>query len=235
MKTWQDRLLELLDQSPYKTMTELCRVSGIATSTFSTALKGSHVPKTTTLDKVARVLNTTTQYILNGEENEPPALVHEVPVLDAGQINDWLSLRLKLSTISKRVRTPEPVSKLSFAWIVDTVDMSPFDVGSRVILEPDFTMERRYPKERIFVLASKRRPVVHTVTMTDIDTVLGGSSIEPLPEQPTYETGHHAVLVEFAKTIRGYELLSTRQRSNHRLDFNDYQIVGRVKYSIYYY
>ena len=238
MNTWQDRLLELLKHSDLKTMTELCRVAGIATSTFSTALKGSHTPKRATLDKVARVLGTTTDYLLEGEENEAPALVNEVPLLNAEQITDWLSLRLKLSTVAERVRPPEPVHKLCFSWRVDTVDMSPFTLNSTVVIDPDFDFVRRHPKERIYVLAVRKRPVVHQVSFGQIEAAyeraLAGREQRTVP--PEYESHqHHAALVELAKTVCGYELLSTERRTHYTLNFDEYQIVGRVKYSMQYY
>lgn len=238
MNTWQDRLLELLKHSDLKTMTELCRVAGIATSTFSTALKGSHTPKRATLDKVARVLGTTTEYLLEGEENEAPALVNEVPLLSAEQITGWLNLSLKLSSIGERVRPPEPVHKLCFSWRVDTVDMTPFTLGSTVVIDPDFDFVRRHPKERMYVLAVRKRPVVHQVSFNQISDLVEESLTarkrqSMTPEYEQFE--HHAALVELAKTVCGYELLSTERRTYRSLDFNEYQIVGRVKYSMQYY
>lgn len=238
MRTWQDRLLELLDKSEYKTMTELCRVAGIATSTFSTALKGSHTPKTKTLDKVAKVLGTTSQYILNGEDNEEPVMMHEIPVLSAEQISDWLSLRLKISTIENRIRPPRPVSKLSFAWTVDTVDMAPFQFGCTVVLDPDFNLNRRHISERIYVLVSKKRPMVHQVSFSDIENIIQRAEAgehEPSGIQDYENYVQHTALVELAKTVCGYEFISTEPRTNRVMDFAEYQIVGRVRYAIHDY
>ena len=64
---WIDRLKKLMEENGLSTAQDLAYKSGVSAGSLSQALRGMHVPKQVTLEKIAAALDTTPQYLLFGE------------------------------------------------------------------------------------------------------------------------------------------------------------------------
>lgn len=64
---WVDRLKRLMEETGLSTTQDLANKSGVSAGSLSQALRGMHVPKQVTLEKIAVALDTTPQYLLFGE------------------------------------------------------------------------------------------------------------------------------------------------------------------------
>ena len=230
---WQDRFYDLLGKSKYGTINELCKEAGIASSTFGNALKGSHVPKPVTMEKVASVLGTTWQYLLNGNEQQAVPNT-QVPVLKADQVLAWLNESLTIEDCNKTIYAPFSVKRNCFAWRVSTDDMEPeFYRGSYVLLDGSEDYNIRHIRQRLFVLVGIIKTSGH-FGMTDISNILDNVKCK----NPTANTESEPVsysdmiLCELCKTIQGYQLMSADRQFTTALDGKKHHILAQARYSI---
>ena len=130
--TWQDRVRALMGKSRYSSISELAGAAGVSQGSLNMAMNGKHTPKATTMDKVAKVLGTTSQFILYGEQKAPS---QTVPLLNTGYIGLWLLDQVKLEDCNI-IMAPGELGNKGFAWVCDVADMSPvFPKGAIVFFE----------------------------------------------------------------------------------------------------
>ena len=230
--SWQDRFYDMLGKSRFGTINELCKEAGIASSTFGNALKGSHVPKPVTMDKVANALGTTWQYLLNGDEQQAVPNT-QVPVLKADQVPLWLNESLNIEDCNKTINAPFSVKRNCFAWRVSTDDMEPeFYRGSYVLLDKseDYAIKHRH--RRLFVLVGIINTPGH-FGITDISKLLDHVD-NKIPANPESAPVSYSdmILCELCKTIQGYQLMSANRRFTTVLDRKKHQILAQARYSI---
>ena len=72
---WIDRLKKLMEESGLNTTQDLAYKSGVSAGSLSQALRGMHVPKQATIEKIASALDTTPQYLLFGETKNVESMV----------------------------------------------------------------------------------------------------------------------------------------------------------------
>lgn len=229
---WQDRFYDLLGKSKYGTINELCKEAGIASSTFGNALKGSHVPKPVTMEKVASVLGTTWQYLLNGDEQQAVPNT-QVPVLKKDQVSAWLNESLDIEDCNKTINAPFPVKRNCFAWQVSTDDMEPeFYRGSFVLLDKSEDYAIKHIHRRLFVLVGIINTSGH-FGITDISKFLDHvDSKIPNNNESAPVSYSDMILCELCKTIQGYQLMSANRRFTTALDRKKHQILAQARYSI---
>ena len=230
--SWQDRFYDLLGKSRFGTINELCKEAGIASSTFGNALKGSHVPKPVTMDKVANALGTTWQYLLNGDEQQAVPNT-QVPVLKADQVPLWLNESLNIEDCNKTINAPFLVKRNCFAWRVSTDDMEPeFYRGSYVLLDKSEDYAIKHVYRRLFVLVGIINTPGH-FGITDISKLLDHVD-NKIPANPESALVSYSdmILCELCKTIQGYQLMSANRRFTTALDRKKHQILAQARYSI---
>ncbi len=148
--TWQERVLALIERSRFSSIAEVAGAAGISQGSLNMAMNGKHTPRTTTMDKVAKVLGTTSQYILYGEQKAPS---QTVPLLNASSIGLWMMKQLSLEDCSI-ITSPGDLSDSGFAWICEVVDMAPtFPPGSIVFFEPVMQTDLN-PNDRSYIIAA---------------------------------------------------------------------------------
>lgn len=124
MATWQDRFFDRMSQFGYTTIKQVADAAGLAPSTLHTALqKHGKTPKKSTMDKIALALNTTSQYLMFGNE-QTEARSFVIPILSRMNILPWIDGTLQLEQCTLNIASPVPL-KNGFAWYVDTPDMEP--------------------------------------------------------------------------------------------------------------
>lgn len=234
--SWQDRFYQLMAESKYGTINELCKEAGIASSTFGNALKGSHIPKPATMEKIAHVLGTTWQYLLNGDEKQAVPDT-QVPVLKADQVQLWIDGKLSIESCEDIINAPFPVKSGSFAWRVDTDDMEPeFNLGSYVIMdnEQNYTVKNRY--QRLFVLIGMiiQPGRFGMASMVELAKMYEeNSEKKSTPKSKSLPVNYSSVtLCELCKTIHGFQLMSADRRFSSQLDGEKHQILAQARYSI---
>lgn len=132
---WRDRVKQLMKEQDIKTRNDLSIKAGVSGGSLNMALNGTHELKLTTLEKLATALNTTTRWLLYGDEMVE---ARQVPYLQTGK--DVLQFILTGAC-------PEPchyvqivhdlsITKKAFAWKNRNNDMEPvFEVGDLLIID----------------------------------------------------------------------------------------------------
>ena len=147
--TWQERLEKLMAKSRYRTVTELAGAANVSAASLGQAIRGKHNPKSSTLDKIAEVLGTTSQYLIYGESQAPG---QTVPVLKGEEIGLWFMSHITLDDVEV-ITAPSEMGDKAFAWRCDVADMQPvFPMGSMVFFEA--IQEIINPTNRTYVMAS---------------------------------------------------------------------------------
>lgn len=232
MTTWQDRFYQLMSESKFATINDLCKAAGIASSTFGNALKGSHVPKPATMDKVAHALGTTWQYLLNGDEKQVTPDTR-VPVLKQDQVQPWIDRKLSLDDCQDIVHAPLPVNSNYFAWKVDADDMEPeFVPNSYIIFDTDVNYHIEHWYHRMFVLVGwmiDGESGQFGMKGFPKEAALSGKGL--LNQAPTIQYSD-IVVCEVCKTMCGYQLSSVDRRFACSLDIRKHKILAQARYSI---
>ena len=132
---WRDRVKQLMKEQHIKTRNDLSIKAGISGGSLNMALNGTHELKLTTMDKLAEALNTTTRWLLYGDELVE---ARQVPYLETGR--DVVNF---ISTGG----CPDPchyvqivhdlsITNRAFAWRNRNNDMEPmFEVGDLLIID----------------------------------------------------------------------------------------------------
>lgn len=135
-KEWVKRVKELMPQCGFQTYQDLAYKSGVSAGSLNQAMRGMHLPRQTTIDKIATALGTTSQFLLYGDTMK---VSHKVPVLrGVSQMYWWFSDTDEKLKINRFV---EPsgnldLSNKAFAWVVKQNNMQPlFNPGDIVIFE----------------------------------------------------------------------------------------------------
>lgn len=232
--TWQDRFYQLLSGSKYGTINELCKEAGIASSTFGNALKGSHVPKPATMEKVAQVLGTTWWYLLNGDEKQSVPDT-QVPVLKADQVQSWIDGKLSINDCEELIYSPFPIRNRFFAWRVDVDDMEPyFFMNSYIVFDNEVDYKVIHWHNRLFFLIGwiDYQELGHfgTRDLSELSKFMqeGKKNSDPLPT-----TSFSSVAVcELSKTMQGFQLMSGDRRFSTAMDPKKHQILAQARYGI---
>lgn len=230
--TWQDRFYQLLSESKYGTINELCKEAGIASSTFGNALKGSHVPKPVTMEKIARVLGTTWQYLLNGDEKQSVPNTR-VPVLKPDQVPSWIAGKLSIEDCEALIHSPFPIRNRFFAWCVDTDDMEPlFSVNSYIVFDNDVDYKVVHWHHRLIFL-------IGWIDYRE-QGCFGMQEFGKLSELSQTNKKHsdqslsfsEVTVCELCKTMQGYQLMSADRRFSTALDLKKHKILAQARYGI---
>ena len=138
-----------MEKSRYRTVTELAGAANVSAASLGQAIRGKHNPKSSTLDKIAEVLGTTSQYLIYGESQAPG---QTVPILKSEEVGLWLMDHITLDDVEV-ITAPEEMGSKSFAWHCDVADMQPvFPIGSLVFFET--SLEKRNPLSKTYVMAA---------------------------------------------------------------------------------
>lgn len=134
---WVRRVRELMVRRGIKTDKELAYQAGISAGSLSQSMRHMHLPRVSTLDKIAAALGTSSKYLIYGDDQR---MALSLPLFfSAAEIIQWLdtgSDRFE-SLIYHDVDPGLPVSHDAFAWRVNQTDMAPaFCVDDIVIIEP---------------------------------------------------------------------------------------------------
>ena len=153
---WIIRVKELMVVHGMSSYQQLATYSGISSGSLNQAMRGYHMPRQTTIEKIARALDVTPQYLLYGDTMKS---VVQVPMLRTGDdLFDWVLGSQKANYHMFDVHTRLELNSRSFAWTVNHHDMRPlFQPGDVIVMEPVDDLQH-LPKEHIgdaFVLIGK--------------------------------------------------------------------------------
>lgn len=217
--TWQDRVRALMKKSRHTNLSELAGVAGISQGSLNMAMNGNHTPKSSTMDKLAYVLGTTSQYILYGEQQAP---AQTVPVLSTDQIGLWLMKQILMEDC-EMITAPDVLGDMGFAWRVDVIDMAPL-----------------FPKESIVFFETCSLQEVEKIRANNY--VLAAMVHRNKDMQPT-KGSHHSELIESILNITSpafRELVRTGQgvslnaidTSYDRLPLEPMEIIARAMFCL---
>lgn len=136
-KEWVKRVKELMPKKGFKTYQDLAYASGVSAGSLNQAMRGLHLPRQTTIDKIATALGTTSQFLMYGDTMK---VVSSLPLLyNAGQIWQWVyGDRGAFESLNYlEMDSGLDVSPGAFCWMVDKHDMVPvFYPRDLLIVEP---------------------------------------------------------------------------------------------------
>jgi len=157
---WRDRVLQRIDECGYRTRNELCHKAGLSAGSLNMALAGTHDLKMATIEKLAVALNTTSKWILFGDEIVE---ARRVPLFRSGvEVSNFLedatkevqSVNYEMVEVGASLR----VSKYAFAWEHWTMDMEPvFRSGDILIVEPVEEYSKKRTGATTYILVGKKR------------------------------------------------------------------------------
>lgn len=137
---WRERIIDLMEQRGIENRNDLCFLAGISTGTLGLAMRSDHQLKTTTMDKIAKALDTTTAYLLYGNE-----MGTQNPAMTVAMIRNLADLHTviydKQSSFEKAKETVQVGGKLDvnsgmFGWVCDQNDMAPrYKCGDLLIID----------------------------------------------------------------------------------------------------
>lgn len=231
MTDWKDRFWDMMGKSDFNTIADVCKAAGVSNSTFGQALKGSHTPKVSTIAKVATVLGTTWQYLMNGAEKDL-VIDSRVPLLSKLTLFTWLD-QFTLDVGHNTIIAPEQLPQGSFAWRVNTSDLAPcFPIGSIAIMLIGDNISINFNHGRIFVLAEDLR----CLTRQKSNYVFFDEHDDDFSsETESDETSGHGNLIfaELTKTIRGLRLIGEVNGISESLDAKNYKVIAKALYAIH--
>ena len=205
-KAWVKRVKELMPEKGFKTYQDLAYASGVSAGSLNQAMRGMHLPRQTTIDKIATALGTTSQFLLYGDTMR---VVKTLPRLKTpGQIWQWVHGNQDAfeSLSYQEVDSGLDLSPEAFVWIVDKNDMAPeFHAGDLVIID---TRDADDPS--IFI---SRQPVY-------LMAVLLSESDSPV----------QVLFGQACMTSLGFYLMNCNDKFpiSTKLDKDHHQVIGRV-------
>ncbi len=217
--TWQDRVRTLMKKSRHTNISELAGAAGISQGSLNMAMNGKHIPKSSTMDKLADVLGTTSQYILYGEQQAP---AQTVPVLSTDRVGLWLMKQILMEDC-EIITAPDVLGDMGFAWRADVIDMVPlFPKGAIVFFEACSQQEMARADGSNYVLAA----MVHR--NRDLASTKGPHHLE-LIESILNITS--PVFRELVRTGQGVSL-NPIDTSYDRLPLEPMEIIARARYCL---
>ncbi|MCL6269398.1 helix-turn-helix domain-containing protein [Sansalvadorimonas sp. 2012CJ34-2] len=145
---WITRVKDLMLKKGIQTCQDLAYHSGVSAGSLNQALRGMHMPKQVTIEKIATALNTTPQYLLYGDNLR---VIKKVPFLNSpSQVGGWVKDKKTILDSIEWIDFPS-TSKMptpSFATKLLNTDMEPlFQPGDILIFNSvdnsDFIHERK--------------------------------------------------------------------------------------------
>ncbi len=154
LRDWIDRAKELMEENGLSTMVDLANKSGLSQGSLNQAMRGMHMPRQATIDKVAAALNTTPQYLLYGDTM---VAMTKLPLLrDSYQVRQWVDggdVDTQELQWVEHTNTPK-LSLNAFALAYNHRDMMPaFEPDDLVFFEPCETIEAVMDLQDAFLLA----------------------------------------------------------------------------------
>lgn len=141
-KTWVKRVKELMPKMGFQTYQDLAYKSGVSAGSLNQAMRGMHLPRQTTIEKIATALGTTPQFLLYGDTLKS---VQQIPFLrTAHRIQLWLDDNQEEIKPIHYIELPGELdlTNHAFAWTVKQHDMQPvFMPGDLLIVDPYLTKD----------------------------------------------------------------------------------------------
>ena len=165
-KAWVKRVKELMPQKEFRTYQDLAYKAGISAGSLNQAMRGMHLPRQTTIEKIADALGTTPQFLLYGDTMKAS---QSIPLLDsAARILSWLHDDSPKVGMTEFIEPSGQINlnNRAFAWKVSKNNMEPlFLPGDIVIFDSIPPIEKVPP----IVLATEANgDQADTQTSTDI-------------------------------------------------------------------
>lgn len=120
---WRDRVIKLMKDRGFKTRNDLCIKAGISAGSLNMALNGTHELKLSTMGKLADALETTTRWLLYGDDT---LTARQIPVLKSNQITAFMMTEQKPEDCRQiQISHDLKITKSAFAWENLQDDMMP--------------------------------------------------------------------------------------------------------------
>ncbi len=157
---WVSRVKNLMKESGLSTSQDLAYKSGISAGSLNQSMRGMHMPRQSTIEKIALALDTTAQFLLYGETQ---AVENKLQVMrKPDQLLRWLSNEVVDMERTEWVDVGNAsVSPSGFAMAFNQTDMMPaFSPGDIIIFERvmsgDVEWRDLLLDRSLFVLALKK-------------------------------------------------------------------------------
>ncbi|WP_448216940.1 helix-turn-helix domain-containing protein [Endozoicomonas sp. 2B-B] len=163
LRDWIERVKALMPGKGIHTYQDLAYHSGVSSGSLNQAMRGLHMPRQKTIEKIATALDTTPQYLLYGDTMR---VIHRIPFLDtAEKLCQWFSGKnLEMESLDW-IDSPGhlTLSKNAFAIGYNHHDLEPmFLPGDIIIFERVNDGPNRWGAEKdTFVLALRQYSFNH--------------------------------------------------------------------------
>ena len=166
--SWVERVKTLMPERGIHTYQDLAFHSGVSAGSLNQAMRGMHMPRQKTIEKIAHALDTTPQFLLYGDNMK---VVQKIPFIRTPeQLGQWLSdVSMNMESLHW-IEMPGnlTLSRNAFAVECNHHDLEPMFMPGDVIvferLPEDYDASQLARDQQTFVLAvrvGKKRSQIH--------------------------------------------------------------------------
>ena len=214
MKAWVNRVKELMPKRGFQTYQQLAYQAEVSAGSLNQAMRGMHLPRQTTIEKIAKALDTTPQFLLYGDSMK---VVKEVPILNTtGSLYRWLYDEKELIGNVKylEVSGMNDLSEDSFGWPVRRHHMEPLFFHDDIVIFETIHDVTDYP-DTVENYALVVKPVWDQV---NLDDNTWGNKVTSLQ--------HLWLFGRLEKTNQGVHVVSNKPEYSPIFLSDDYRIAG---------
>ena len=162
---WRDRVLKLMKERDFKTRNDLCIKAGISAGSLNMAINGTHELKLSTMGKLAEALNTTTQWLLYGDDMVEASLVPLIPKKYTASF--ILTGQVPENCLYVQVGSSLKVSDSAYAWKNFQDDMFPNFIKGDILIIDSCDLDNFQENKSLSVLTANGYCDRYTDNLTD--------------------------------------------------------------------
>ena len=157
---WRDRVLKLLKDRGFKTRNDLCIKASISAGSLNMALNGTHELKLSTMGKLADALETTTRWLLYGDDTVE---AKQVPLLLNKHITAFiLAGEVPENCYQVQIGNNLKVSDQAYAWKNHQDDMVPDFRNNDILIIDPCSPDELQENQSIYYMVASGHCEIHT-------------------------------------------------------------------------
>ena len=162
---WRDRVLKLMKDRGFKTRNDLCIKAGISAGSLNMALNRTHELKLSTMGKLADALETTTRWLLYGDDMVE---ARQVPLMMSRDIKAFI-LAGKVPETCQQIQIGHnlEVSEAAYAWKNYQDDMRPKFTDNDILIIDPCSPDAIQPNQSFSVMTASGFCKRHTSSLID--------------------------------------------------------------------
>ena len=162
---WRDRALKIMKDRGFRTRNDLCIKAGISAGSLNMALNGTHELKLSTMGKLADALDTTTRWLLYGDDTVE---ARQVPLLRNRHIAAYiLAGEVPENCDQVQIRSNLKVSDQAYAWKNFQDDMMPVFRNNDILIIDPCSPDELQENQSICYMVASGHCEIHTDKMSE--------------------------------------------------------------------